>query len=138
MASSARGFVAAPPGERQTAGAAWLFEKVYVAAGFEMVFRFQITDGCGVDHGADGLAFVLQAAEIRMSETPIAGPRAEVAVSDKRQDCSSVADQHAVLGSVSMGKYVAGWIPEAWGVFRGSTVVEGVSQVRRRSTGNPA
>jgi hypothetical protein len=48
------------PATRQTVGAAWFLKREYVAAGFEMVFDFQITERGGLGFGAYRLAFVLQ------------------------------------------------------------------------------
>lgn len=48
------------PAENDKAGAAWKPEKVFVASGFETVFRFRITGSGGLGEGADGIAFVVQ------------------------------------------------------------------------------
>lgn len=48
------------PAAREKAGAAWWPEKKRVTEGFEVAFQFQITDKGGIEHGADGFAFVLQ------------------------------------------------------------------------------
>ncbi len=48
------------PAENDKAGAAWKPEKVFVAGGFETVFRFRITESGGLGEGADGIAFVVQ------------------------------------------------------------------------------
>ncbi|MGJ5816749.1 L-type lectin-domain containing protein [Paludibaculum fermentans] len=48
------------PAIPQMAGAAWFVERQPVAAGFEMLIRFQLTQQGGLGKGADGFAFVLQ------------------------------------------------------------------------------
>ncbi len=48
------------PAEQWKSGAAWFEEKQPVRDGFETEFRFQLSGGGGLGHGADGFAFVLQ------------------------------------------------------------------------------
>ena len=48
------------PANPQQVGAAWFAPKQRVTAGFEVVFRFQLTGQGGLGPGADGFAFVLQ------------------------------------------------------------------------------
>ncbi|MBC7926589.1 MAG: hypothetical protein H7039_13115, partial [Bryobacteraceae bacterium] len=48
------------PAVMNQAGAAWFPERKYIAAGFDLTFRFQITDRGGLGEGADGIAFVIQ------------------------------------------------------------------------------
>lgn len=48
------------PAENDKAGAAWKPEKVFMAEGFETMFRFRITESGGLGEGADGIAFVVQ------------------------------------------------------------------------------
>lgn len=48
------------PAQNDAVGAAWFRRKQQVSAGFEVAFRFQLTDQGGLGPGADGFAFVLQ------------------------------------------------------------------------------
>ena len=48
------------PSQPQTVGAAWFAPQQPLSAGFEAVFRFQITEPRGLGPGADGFAFVMQ------------------------------------------------------------------------------
>lgn len=48
------------PAARQQAGGAWHQQKLGLAAGFDVSFRFQIRQSGGLDRGADGIAFVVQ------------------------------------------------------------------------------
>ncbi len=48
------------PAIPQMAGAAWFLDRQPVAAGFEMLFQFELTQQGGLGNGADGFAFVLQ------------------------------------------------------------------------------
>ncbi len=54
------GTVRLTPARKYRRGAAWLRERQPVRDGFEINFRFRISDPGGLRHGADGFAFVLQ------------------------------------------------------------------------------
>ena len=63
------------PAERQTAGAAWFAERQFVAGGFQLVFRFQLTGQGRLGPGADGLAFAVQNHGIEAERDPDVGAR---------------------------------------------------------------
>lgn len=82
------------PALPQTAGAAWFAERQPIAAGFEMVFQFQLTQQGGLGNGADGFAFVLQ------NNGPEAlagrGSARGFALGDGRQDRSQPGIPHSI------------------------------------------
>jgi hypothetical protein len=82
------------PAGPQQVGAAWFAPKQRVIAGFEAVFRFQLTEQGGLGPGADGFAFVLQ------NEGPNAiagrGSAGGFAIGDGRRDPTKPGIPHAV------------------------------------------